>query len=115
MRELLSYLPQNSFEEPPAAPPHVVDRSEEIESIVPDNLRRAYDVRRVIEALTDEGSFLEIQAEFARNGVIGLARMEGRVIGIVANQPTHMVRWTATARIRWRGLCASATRFPFRC
>ena len=47
-------------------------------------------MRRVIEALTDEGSFLEIQAEFARNGVIGLARMEGRVIGIVANQPTHM-------------------------
>ncbi len=90
VRELLSYLPQNSFEEPPAAPPHVVNRSEEIESIVPDNLRRAYDVRRVIEALTDEGSFLEIQAEFARNGVIGLARMEGRVIGIVANQPTHM-------------------------
>ena len=90
VRRLLTYLPQNSFEAPPAAAPRPVDRSSEIERIVPDNLRRAYDVRAVIEALFDEESFLEIQPDFAKNGVIGLARMDGEVVGLVANQPTYI-------------------------
>ena len=87
VRRLLTYLPQNSFEAPPVAKPRPVERSSEIERIVPDNLRRAYDVRAVVGAIFDEDSFLEVQPDFAKNAVIGLARMDGEVVGIVANQP----------------------------
>ena len=90
VRRLLTYLPQNSFEAPPTAGPRPVDKSDEIERIVPDNLRRAYDVRAVIGAIFDEESFLEIQPDFAKNAVIGLARMDGEVVGIAANQPTYI-------------------------
>lgn len=90
MRRLLTYLPQNSFEAPPVAKPRPVERSSEIERIVPDNLRRAYDVRAVVGAIFDEDSFLEVQPDFAKNAVIGLARMDGEVVGIVANQPTYI-------------------------
>ena len=90
VRRLLTYLPQNSFEAPPVAKPRPVERSSEIERIVPDNLRRAYDVRAVVGAIFDEDSFLEVQPDFAKNAVIGLARMDGEVVGIVANQPTYI-------------------------
>ena len=72
------------------AKPRPVERSSEIERIVPDNLRRAYDVRAVVGAIFDEDSFLEVQPDFAKNAVIGLARMDGEVVGIVANQPTYI-------------------------
>lgn len=90
VRRLLTYLPQNSFEAPPVAKPRPVERSSEIERIVPDNLRRAYDVRAVVGTIFDEDSFLEVQPDFAKNAVIGLARMDGEVVGIVANQPTYI-------------------------
>ena len=90
VRRLLTYLPQNSFEAPPVAKPRPVERSSEIERIVPDNLRRAYDVRAVVGAIFDEDSFLEVQPDFAKNAVIGLARMDGEVVGIVANQPAYI-------------------------
>ena len=90
VRRLLTYLPQNSFEAPPVDKPRPVERSSEIERIVPDNLRRAYDVRAVVGAIFDEDSFLEVQPDFAKNAVIGLARMDGEVVGIVANQPTYI-------------------------
>ena len=63
------------------------DESVRIEEIVPDNTRKAYDVKEVINTFADENSFLEIQAEFAKNIVIGLARMDGEAFGIVANNP----------------------------
>jgi acetyl-CoA carboxylase carboxyltransferase component len=87
--ELLSYLPQNAWEAPPRrepeAPPPV-----EVETIVPDDQRRAYDVRDVIEALFDGGRMLEISPRYARNMVCAFARIAGRPVGVVANQPRHL-------------------------
>jgi acetyl-CoA carboxylase carboxyltransferase component len=88
---LLSYLPQNNLESPPDRPfeePVVDDR--EIEDVVPEDPRRAYDVRDVLARLLDPGSFLELQKDFAANVVVGLARLGGMVVGVVANQPAVM-------------------------
>lgn len=87
IRDLLSYLPQNSGDRPPVGDGVPVDRSDEIEGIVPQNPRKPYDVREVVRTMADEGSFLEIQAGWATNAVVGLARMDGRTVGFVANQP----------------------------
>ena len=59
-------------------------------SIVPDNSRHAYDVKKVIDCIVDWDSFFEVQAEFAKNVAVGFARMEGNTVGIVANQPMVM-------------------------
>ena len=65
-------------------------KAAKIMDIVPDNSRHAYDVKEVIDCIVDEGSFFEVQKEFAINAVVGFSRMEGRVVGIVANQPNSM-------------------------
>lgn len=91
VRLLLSYLPQ-SFEEKPM----ITDVKEEdnyrpeLADIVPFEAVRPYDVRRVIEQVVDTDSFLEVQKEFAKNIVIGLARINGEVVGLVCNQPKVM-------------------------
>lgn len=89
VKELLGYLPQNNREDVPfkeSADP--VGRVEDaLNSIVPDNPNKAYDMYAVIGAIVDEGRFLEIHKEFARNIIVGFARMGGRSVGIVANQP----------------------------
>lgn len=90
VRKLLSYLPQNNQSNAPRIEGKPVDRSADIRSIVPDNPRKPYDVRRVIETMADKGSFLEIQKGFAANAVIGLARMDGESVGFVANQPNFI-------------------------
>ena len=91
VRNLLSYLPQSNLEKPPVAEKSkAVDKSKEIEEIVPDNFKKGYDVRNVIATFADKDSFLEIQKDFARNVVIGFARMDGNVVGIVANQPNFI-------------------------
>ena len=87
VRKLLSYLPDNSEDKPPVIMGRARDKSGWLEEIVPDNQRRTYEVKEVIDAITDEGSFMEIQAGFAGNIVIGLGRMDGEVLGIVANNP----------------------------
>lgn len=87
VRLLLSYLPENHDEKPPLLISKARDESIRIEEIVPDNVRKAYDVKEVINTFIDENSFFEIQMDFAKNIVIGLARMDGEVIGIVANNP----------------------------
>lgn len=87
VRKLLEYLPQNNAEKPSVAPASKPSGKADFESIVPDNFKQAYDVCDVVANIADEGSFLEIQPEFAKNVVIGLARLDGNVIGIVANQP----------------------------
>ena len=66
------------------------DRGSRIRDIVPDNSRRAYDVKEVIDCIVDEDSFFEVQKDFALNAVIGWGRMEGKVVGFVANQPAAM-------------------------
>ena len=87
VKQLLSYLPENCDSKPPMQIGKARDESVRIEEIVPDNPRKTYDVKEVISTFVDENSFFEIQAEFAKNIVIGLARMDGEVIGIVANNP----------------------------
>lgn len=87
VRELMTYLPQSNLKNPPVVEGVAVDRSASLESIVPADRRRVYDVRSVIHCLVDEGSFFEVQAAFAPNVVVGLSRLDGHTLGIVANQP----------------------------
>ncbi len=90
VRRLLGYLPQNNEEKPMTVPGREKDECVKLPDIVPVDSRRPYDVRRVIEAFADEGSFFEVQAAFARNLVVGFARLSGETIGIVANQSSYM-------------------------
>jgi len=90
VRELLTYLPQNCEQRPPVKPGIAQDLSHTLMDIVPQNSRKAYDVHRVIDALIDENSFLEVQSKFAQNAVVGLARMDGETVGFIANQPAFM-------------------------
>ncbi len=89
IRELLGYLPSNNQDEAPRrASSDPADReAPELDSIVPDESNQPYDIKRVIEAVVDDGAFLEVHAHFAGNIVVGFSRMEGRTVGIVANQP----------------------------
>ena len=89
VRKLLSYLPQNNMEDAPrfACSDPVDRRDAELDRIVPDDARKPYDILDVIRRVVDDGSFFEIHPHFARNIVVGFARLNGRSIGIVANQP----------------------------
>ncbi len=88
VRVLLSYLPSNNMEDPPNEEGNDdFSMSEDIYDIVPTDPRRGYDVKDVINMVIDEGSFLEVHALFAPNIVTGFARVNGMVVGIVANQP----------------------------
>ncbi|TDL34656.1 acyl-CoA carboxylase subunit beta [Jeotgalibacillus sp. S-D1] len=91
VRSLLSYLPQSNEEKPPRMEADLQsdDRPDLADSIPYDPLR-PYDVRIVIEQVVDEDSFMEVQKEFARNIVIGLARIKGEVVGLICNQPKVM-------------------------
>ncbi len=92
VRELLGYLPSNNLEDPPVVPTDdPPDRREEaLARLVPEDPNRAYDVREVIRAVVDGGAFLEVQEAFAPNAVVGFARLGGRTVGVVANQPRIM-------------------------
>lgn len=92
IRELLGFLPSNNLEDPPRIECHdpVGHAEEGLATIIPTESNRPYDIRRVIEMIVDGGYFLEIQEEFARNLVIGFARLDGRSVGIVANQPAWL-------------------------
>jgi acetyl-CoA carboxylase carboxyltransferase component len=85
-RRALSYLPNSCWDPLPMAPAVAAARMPD----VPTDHRKPYDVRAVIRGVVDEGSFLELQARFARNIVIGFARVEGRPVGVVANQPQSL-------------------------
>ena len=92
IRELMSFLPANNAEDPPFHPtdddPSRQDRK--LLDLVPDNPHRPYDMKALILAIVDEGYFYEVQRDFALNMVIGFARLGGRTVGIVANQPAHL-------------------------
>jgi propionyl-CoA carboxylase beta chain len=89
IRELLSYLPSNNLEEPPVHPSDdPVDREDDaLETLVPAEPARPYDIKAVIGAVVDERRFLEVHEHFAPNVVVGFARFAGRAVGVVANQP----------------------------
>ncbi|MFN2463589.1 MAG: acyl-CoA carboxylase subunit beta [Candidatus Dormibacteria bacterium] len=86
-RRYISYLPQSFREEPPVEPAVVPRQGKSIDEIVPEQANQGYDMRKVIEAVVDEGSLLEIKKLYARELLTGFARLGGRVIGILANQP----------------------------
>jgi len=92
IRELLTYLPQNNQDDPPVRPTSdPADRADpELDSIVPAESNIPYDIKDVIDRVVDNGEFLEVQEHFARNIVVGFARMDGRSVGVVANQPAFL-------------------------
>ena len=91
IRKLLSYLPSSNREDPPAidpvAPP---GNPEDLVGILPDNPMVGYDVRDIIRLIVDGGEYFEVQPNFARNLVVGFSRLDGRPVGVVANQPGYM-------------------------
>ncbi len=92
IRELLTFLPQNNQEDPPQRPTRdPLDRGDEsLQSIVPEQPHRPYDMKEIIRAVLDDRYFFEVQGGFAPNIVIGFGRLGGRPVGIVANQPAHL-------------------------
>jgi len=92
IRELMSFIPPNNQEDPPRK--RCTDdpnrREESLHSIVPDNPNIPYDMSEVIKAVVDDNYFFEIQEHFARNMIIGFARLNGRSVGVVANQPNFL-------------------------
>jgi propionyl-CoA carboxylase beta chain len=92
IRELLGYLPSNNVDDPPrhasSDPP---DREDEtLEHLVPESPYQPYDMLDLVHAVADEGAFLEVHRHYARNIIVGFARLGGRSVGIVANQPAHL-------------------------
>lgn len=114
VRKLLTYVPSSNLQQPPVVKPldeknsllykinHMFKKAsgqkdnsydqscQKLTEIVPDNSRRSYDVKEVIECLVDKNSFFEVQKDFAKNVVVGFARMDGKTVGYVANQPAVM-------------------------
>ncbi len=92
IRKLVSYIPQNNMEDPISIPPtDPVDRMDEwLDSFVPENPNKPYDMRKIISGLLDHGEFLEIQRMYAQNIIIGYGRLNGRPVGVVANQPAYL-------------------------
>jgi propionyl-CoA carboxylase beta chain len=97
VKALLSYLPQNNLEDPPSYDESTYDEAElvanetdrALDTLIPDSPNQPYDIHTVIEAVLDDAEFLEVQALFAPNIVVGFGRIEGRSVGVVANQPMH--------------------------
>lgn len=88
IKRLLSYLPQNCEEQPPAVPYEPGDESRPaLNDIVPDNPNQPYDMREVIEEVVDRESFMEVHKDFGESIIVGFARLAGKSIGVVANQP----------------------------
>jgi propionyl-CoA carboxylase beta chain len=92
IRELMSFIPSNNLDDPPRiACDDPVDRiDEKLDSLVPPESNQPYDIRKIINTVVDHQYFFEIQEHFARNIVIGFARLGGQPVGIVANQPAYL-------------------------
>jgi propionyl-CoA carboxylase beta chain len=92
IRELISYLPSNNMEDPPrkACTDDINRREEKLQELIPEDPNKPYDITDLIGAIVDDGAFLEVHALYAKNIVIGFARLDGRSVGIVANQPAHL-------------------------
>jgi propionyl-CoA carboxylase beta chain len=91
LKDLLSYMPQNCEEEAPMLPYELGHETREaLAGIIPENPNQPYDMKDVIAEVTDTDSFLEVHKEYAENIVVGFARLAGRSVGIVANQPAQL-------------------------
>jgi propionyl-CoA carboxylase beta chain len=93
VKALLAYLPSNNLDEPPVwdalAELEISDEDRELDVLIPDSTNQPYDMHRVVEHVLDGGEFLEVHALYAQNIVVGFGRVEGRPVGVVANQPMH--------------------------
>jgi len=92
IRELLSFLPSNNLDDPPYRTTNdsPTRREESLNALVPEDALKPYDIKDAIHAIADEGYFFEVHEHYARNIVVGFARMDGRPVGIVANQPAFL-------------------------
>lgn len=92
IRELMNFLPTNNLDDTPTLPPKDNPNRmvEKLNDIIPDNPKKPYDMLQVISEVVDEGYFLEVHKHFAQNIVVGFARLNGRPVGIVANQPQFL-------------------------
>src|SRR5947207_10687547 len=92
IRELLAFMPSNNLDDPPAAATSdPVDRAEaSLDVLVPAQPTQPYDMLAVVHAGVDDGNFLDVHRHFARNLIVGFARLGGRSVGVVANQPAHL-------------------------
>jgi propionyl-CoA carboxylase beta chain len=92
IREMVGFMPLNNMDDPPVRP--VTDdirrEDERLDEIVPDDPNKPYDMKEIIETVVDNNNFFEIQCQYAQNIIIGFARMGGRPVGIVANQPAYL-------------------------
>jgi propionyl-CoA carboxylase beta chain len=92
IRELLTFLPQNNLEDPPLRP--TLDppdrRDEHLQTVVPEQANRPYDMKEIIQTVLDDRYFFEVHADFAPNLIVGFGRLGGRPVGVVANQPAHL-------------------------
>ncbi|HKE63421.1 MAG TPA: acyl-CoA carboxylase subunit beta, partial [Micromonosporaceae bacterium] len=94
VKALLAYLPSNNLDEPVVYPApaslDVTDDDAGLDTLIPDSPNQPYDMHTVVEAVLDDGEFLEVHALFAQNIVVGFGRVEGHPVGVVANQPLHL-------------------------
>jgi propionyl-CoA carboxylase beta chain len=92
IRELLGYLPSNNLDSPPRHDPSdPMDREDEaLDRLVPASANQPYEMHDLIQSVADESAFLEVHRHYARNIIVGFARLGGRSVGIVANQPAHL-------------------------
>jgi propionyl-CoA carboxylase beta chain len=92
VRTLLSYLPSNNLDDPPLRPTDdpADRRDEELLAIIPDNANKPYDMHEVLRRVVDKGEFFEVQRDYAQNLIVGFARLGGRPVGVVANQPAAL-------------------------
>lgn len=92
LRELMGFLPQNNMEEPPVVPTtdDPLREDETLQTLIPADPNKPYDIKELILTVVDDKNFLEVQPLFAKNIVVGFARMAGHTVGIVANQPAHL-------------------------
>ena len=92
VRKLMSFLPANNMDDPPEIEPSdPIDRTDEsLNSIVPENPNKPYDIKDIITRVIDDGDFFEVHADYAMNIVVGFARLGGKPVGIIANQPAHL-------------------------
>jgi propionyl-CoA carboxylase beta chain len=92
LRALFSFMPQNNMEDPPRMPTgdDPERREPSLNTLVPDNPTKPYDMKQLVRKVVDDGVFLEIHPHWARNILVGFARFDGRSVGIVGNQPDHL-------------------------
>src|SRR5277367_5990858 len=92
IRELMSFLPANNLEDPPrrATSDPIERRDESLNALVPEDPQKPYDIKDAIHSVVDDGYFFEVHEHFAKNLVVGFARLDGRPVGIVANQPAFL-------------------------